>query len=282
MWRRFLPPKVRLQRRSENLKADSQGDIFVAAKELIKSEANGRTIDIKVLADIVGHLKKRKNIDSTTNVALLLAQGPKAAVAQMEMDIHHGGYRNHKARLYELIDFNDSFVDTVLALPSAELETFPERLHEMMNELCLSVGVLMMTDKQFGAIVHGLSREIAVYKAARIEGFNVHMTSRVEDAHGVDMVITDKKGRTMNIDCKTRSSFHFRLIDIKRDHLISEEDRLQAEIKGFMVLRHGKHKDFVQTTLIRVATQELGQIRAFSFQDTKKMGDLLKRAMAAQ
>jgi len=259
-----------------------EDDIFGAAMHIVKREARGKKLTAKRLVEVATNLAKQANKTAPYNLALLLARSPRAAVAQMEMDIHHGGYKNRTARIYELIDFNDSFVDTVLSLPEDQLTTFPEQLQFYMETLCQKVNVLMMTDKQFYAIVHGLSREIAVFHAAKDEGFEVRMASRSEDARGADMVVQNKQGMTMNIDCKTRSSFHFRLLDLKRDQLITDEERLEAEQSGFMVLRKGKHVDFVRTTLVRASTQDLSDIKDFRFVDTTKIGDLLKQAMAAQ
>jgi len=282
MWRRFVPPmwKRRQMRRTPALQYED--DIFGAAIHIVKREAGGKKLTAKRLVEVASNLAKLANKTAPYNLALLLARSPRAAVAQMEMDIHHGGYKNRKARIYELIDFNDSFVDTVLSLPEDQLTTFPEQLQFYMETLCQKVNVLMMTDKQFYAIVHGLSREIAVFHAAKDEGFEVRMASRSEDARGADMVVQNKQGMTMNIDCKTRSSFHFRLLDLKRDQLITDEELLAAEQSGFMVLRKGKHVDFVRTTLVRASTQDLSDIKDFRFVDTTKIGDLLKQAMAAQ
>lgn len=281
MWPRFVPVW-----RHRQLQVMSHGDdiydMFEAAHALIRKKLKGRPLTEKALIEAIGKLKKERRTGVVMNLALLLAQSPRASVAQQEMDIRRGGYKNRTARLYELIDFNDSFVDTILGLPKSELLEFPEILKIHIERLCKTVGVLMMSDDQYYAIVHGLSREVAVYNAAKREGLSVHMTNRVEDAHGVDMVITSNEGRDMNIDCKTRSSFHFRMLDLKRDHLITEAERLKGEEDGFIVLRKGKHADFVQTTLVRVSTQELGEIKAFAFVDTARIGTLLKQAIAAQ
>jgi len=281
MWPRFVPAWKHRQLQVMS-HGDDVYDMFEAAHKQINTRLKGRPVTEKNLAEVIKKLKKEKRSGVVMNLALLLAQSPRASVAQQEMDIRHGGYKNRTARLYELIDFNDSFVDTVLGLPKPELMEFPDVLKRHMQRLCDTVGVLMMSDDQYYAIVHGLSREVAVYNAAKREGFLVHMTTRVEDAHGADMVVSDKDGREMNIDCKTRSSFHFRLLDRKRDHLMTEEERLEAENDGFAVLRTGKRADFVRTTLVRVATQDLGEIKAFSFVDTARIGNLLKRAMKAQ
>jgi hypothetical protein len=226
--------------------------------------------------------KSEDNIQAT-RLAYLIALAPRATEAQREMDIHHGGYRNHKARLYELIEFNDTFVTVVLALSEAELSSFVLQFRVAIDMMCRRANVEPFSDEQFLAIVHGLSREIAVYRGAIKEGFEAKMTSRSEDAHGVDMVIRDPERKiSMNIDCKTHSSYHFRLLDLQRDRLITEEERMDAELRGFIVLRHGKHSDFVRTTLVQIATEYLGEIRDFSFVDTKKLGVLLHRAIDAQ
>src|SRR5690606_30984045 len=69
-------------------------------------------------------LRARSIHDKVHLLALLILQAPGAARAQREMDGHRGGYKNRQARLYELIDFNDTFVDTVLSLNEEERQTF--------------------------------------------------------------------------------------------------------------------------------------------------------------
>lgn len=272
-WRRFLP-------RHTNYPEREVADVFFKAKQVVGSM---RIKDVKMASDAHKLLRKKENPSLTDRLVLITLATPRAAQAQLEMDTHQGGYRNHKARLFELIEFNDTFVDTVLAFPENQLPGFTDRLHALMNSFCSDINALMFTDEQYEAIVHGLSREIAVYKAIQSEeDMSAQMTSRVQDAHGVDIIVRDSHGRSMGIDCKTRSSFHFRLIDLKRKGVITEEERLTAELRGYAVLTKGKRDDFVQTTLLRVATQDLGEIQHFVFEDTKRVVQHIRNALAAQ
>lgn len=88
------------------------------------------------------------------------------------MDSRHGhGYHNRSKRLYELIDFNDTLVDIVLALSHEQRQSFTQEIYVHMSTVCRRSRTHMFTREQFDAIIHGLSRETAVYLAARSAGF---------------------------------------------------------------------------------------------------------------
>jgi len=207
---------------------------------------------------------------------LLVLQAPRAALAQAEMDAHQGGYHNREARLYELIDFNDTFVSAVLAQPKERLGGFVERVHAAMRKFCVSQKTIMFSDEQFEAIVKGLSREIAMYLGARQEGFEVNMTSRAEDAFGIDMVITDlDTHRFLNVDCKTPSAFRYRLDDLEKEGRITTEQLLKADQDDFITVVNRQNNGSVPVTVLCVRPERLGDIVNFRFVNTRPLGELL-------
>lgn len=235
---------------------------------------------LKRTAEAAKNLRARDAHDASHLLALLLLQTPGAVRAQMEMDKRRGGYSNRQARLFELIDFNDTFVDTVIALHPEDRVGFTERLKHEMTVFCSSLGQQMFSDEQYEAIVHGLSREIAVFHGAKRLGYIVRMTSRVQDAMGVDMVITDPRTKkSIGIDIKTRSAFHWRLVDLERQHRIDEEQRLQCELKGYCKIRKPQRDGAIDTMLFRISTEQLGGIVDFEFEDTDAFGELLADAL---
>lgn len=241
----------------------------------------GRRADVyQQTAEAVRSLASHDSHEAVYLLAALILQAPNAARAQREMDEHHGGYRNREARLYELIDFNDTFVDTVLSLASDMLPEFNERLRVELNRFCSQLHVAGFSDQQFEAITHGLSREIAVYCAARSVGYIAHMTSRAQDAMGIDMIITDPETKkSINIDVKTHSAFHFRLIELEHQHRMDENKRYHCELAGYCVVQNGHGDQAVETVLVRVATEILGEIRDFNFVDTSPIATLLASAL---
>ncbi len=228
----------------------------------------------------VAYLKQHLTKQPEYLLASLILQSPGASEAQRQMDRHHGGYKNREARLFELIDFNDTFVDTVLALDRETLTTFTDRFRAEVDRYCQRCGIEAFDERQFDAVVHGLSREIAVYKAAKSLGYGVRMTSRVQDSMGIDMIITDPTTKKMiNIDVKTHSAFHFRLLDLEHQRRINEERRLQCELAGFCSIKNGSGPTAVHTMLLRIATDRLGEIHHYEFVDTTEFGKLLQSAM---
>jgi hypothetical protein len=109
------------------------------------------------------------------------------------------------------------------------------------------------------------------------------MTSRVLDSKGVDMVITDPQTKkSLNIDVKTHSAFHFRLLELQQQRRIDEERRLECELAGFCSITNGRNQRAVDTTLFRIATDRLGPIHHYQFVDTTEFGKLLDRAITSE
>jgi hypothetical protein len=214
---------------------------------------------------------------------LLVLQTPRAALAQAQMDAHPRGYRDREKRLYELIDFNDTFVSAVLAQPKAELPTFVPRMQLAMARFCKSQKAVSFTGEQFEAIVKGLSREIAVFLGAKELGFEVSMTSRTVDAFGIDMIIRHPStGARLNIDCKTPSAFRHRMEDLLHQGRISENDLLKGDERGFLTVVHHHNKEIIPVTLLCILPDLLGEISNFTFDEPKKLKHLLNTVFASE
>lgn len=214
-------------------------------------------------------------------IALLLLQTPRAARAQHIMDSRHGhGYHNRSKRLYELIDFNDTFVDIVLALTHEQRQSFAQEIYIHMDAICRRSRTHMFTREQFDAIVHGLSRETAVYLGARETGLDVHMTSRVADGLGVDMQVRDPKSdRYINIDCKTTGAYLRRVEELRREGRLREDQVVAALTRGYIEVINGHHKDQVRVVLFAVVTEAIGEIRGFEFTRTDLIAGKLREAI---
>lgn len=287
-WRRFLPPK-KLWRAKGKLNDPTMGEptgmyaeARLLADDLLRQvRSKKRDTIYKQAADAVKILRAFSHPDSVQLLALLILQAPQAARAQDDMDRHRGGYSNRQARVYELIDFNDTFVSLVLSVPAEEHEVLADRIWNEITNFCEKYHAMSFREEQFDAIVHGLSREIAVYQGARAEGLHARMTSRVQDARGIDMIITDPMTRrSIEVDCKTKSSFHFRLLHLEQKRRIDEEYRMRCELAGFCPIAGGPRSEQSHTILLRIATDELGPIHDFSFEDTRPLGERLRVAIA--
>lgn len=279
-WKRFHPA---LRGRLDDVTVYEPESLYGSARRIVDSalhETRHRGGPLKRTQQAVSYLKQHPTQKSEYLLALLILQAPAAARAQRDMDRHRGGYKNRQARLFELIDFNDTFVDTVLTLDSKQLETFTDRFRAEVDTFCQRVGVEPFSDKQFEAIVHGLSREIAVFRGAKELGYHARMTSRVQDSMGVDMIITDpEQKKSLAIDVKTHSSFHFRLLDLQHQSRIDEQRRMQCELAGYCFIRNGSGPRAVDTILLRIATDRLGSIHHYRFVDLAAFGELLAHAI---
>lgn len=282
VWRRFRP---RLTGRLSDPVLYQPESLYGEARQVVTSALHAtrnkvrRDDSYKHTARAAKLLREHDNRQPAHLLALLILQSPVAAKAQNEMDKKRGGYKNHQARLFELIDFNDAFVSTVMALPEAELAGFNIGLQAELIEFGRRMRVPSFTAKQFEAITHGLSREIAVFRGAKKLGYLTRMTSRVQDARGVDMIITDPETKkSLGVDIKTRSSFHFRLLNLQRQRRIDEEQRLACELAGFCTINYQTAHEKSETVLLRIATRELGPIEDFDFIDLAPLAQHLANA----
>lgn len=283
-WRVFRPKKVgRLQDKTffetDSIYAKARVVVDTTLTEARSTSGENRFSEKNILF-AVKKLQQKNPQDVVYLLAKIILMTPNSAKAQTEMDAHRGGYRNRKARLFELIDFNDVFVDLVLRLDKGIRQDFEDRLYEEMQVFCEKVNLSCFTREQYDSIAHGLSREIAVYLGARKLGYIAHMSSRDQDAYGVDMVVTDPTSKkSIKIDVKTRSAFHFRLKNLSRRQKISEEKRMYCELSGYCKIIAGHKQDPVEAILLRVATIYMGEIKAFEFTDIVSLGSLLRSAI---
>ncbi len=135
----------------------------------------------------------------------------------------------------------------------------------------------MLTDEQFEAITRGLSKEIAVYLGARQQGFHAEMTSRSQDAMGVDLIVTDSvSSKKLNIDCKTASSFRYRIENLVQQGRLKPEEGRKADELGYVLEENGVDETAVLVTLFRVDPNELGDITNFTFDDTSLLATRLR------
>lgn len=206
--------------------------------------------------------------DAAAWFALLVLRAPVASRAQEQMDHHPGGFHSKEARVMDLIDFNDAFVGTVLALSDNERSGFVEQMRHEIDRFCVQAGARRFSDEQFEAISRGLSREVAVYLGARRLGYQARMTSRREDALGVDMVVTDPDtGKEVKLDVKSSSSYRYRLQDLVREGRMSETELELGDIHGYAFEVNGHDREAVHVTLMRVDANEVGEIVDFEFVD---------------
>lgn len=283
MWRRF---GRYFDRREARQRAD-QGQVFAVVEERLRNEVRipkkrwHRHTDFMYLKPLVADATSRATYAAGSAEPLraaeawleaLVLRAPQAVLAQVQMDKHKHSYHNREARVLELIDFNDAYVQAVLALPPAHLHGFNEDLKRLIDWFCKRVGGWTFSAEQFEAITHGLSREIAVYNAVHAAGFDVYMTNRTEDAFGIDMHIVDRAtGKRVNIDTKTSSAFHYRLIELLREGRLNDADIDLAERRGYAAVINGHGNEKVRVVLWRIDHGTLGAIIDFAFEHTGKL-----------
>ena len=79
------------------------------------------------------------------------------------------------------------------------------------------------------------------------------MTSRNEDAFGIDMVLEDQEGRVLNIDVKTPSAFRHRMGELEFEGRMSEEEFLRADERDYFTHIHshqGSRIERIPVTLL--------------------------------
>ena len=289
-WRHFGPHAWRHEHTREDLCTDmcvesaSQANAYEVAMQRVKNSLQRRpeVSDLNKKIDKWKDQAKRTDVTSDWLTALA-AQAPRAALAQVEMDKHPHGYHDKQARLFELIDFNDTFVSTVLSMNDDERAKFAAEGKRICDYLCSLVNVAAFSDEQWQAILRGLSREIAVFLAAERNGFYAYMTSRAQDAMGIDMQIKDpESGAYINIDVKTPSAFRHRLEDLVHEDRLTQRELLEADERSYAVVINGHGEQATPTILLSILPDMFGEIDTFLFVDETKMRNMLARLISEQ
>ena len=254
-------------------------DFFDCGEERIAAVLQRRP-EVRDLDRHIDTLRARfaRTQDAQDGFVALLAQAPRAVLAQIQMDKFPHGYRNKQERLYELIDFNDTLVATILVMDEPRRQAFAVRAKQAADRVCRRVGAPCFTDEQWTAIVRGLTLEIAVYLAAKENGFNAFMTDRAHDALGIDLQIQDPEtGYYINIDVKTPSSFRHRMEQLVHEGRLTERELLQGDHQSYIIERNGHEQFQAEIVVLCILPDLFGDLADWRFVDTRPMREKLNQ-----
>lgn len=297
-WRRFRPRKGYRQykrrqfRRRDEVRDDpylskpeqvqyvcKSTDFFDCAEEQVVARLQRRP-EVHALDRHIDKLQKRflETNDPLDGMVALLAQAPRAILAQLQMDQFSHGYRNKQARLFELIDFNDTLVATILVMDDNKRRQFAERTKQAADRICKRVGAPCFSDEQWTAIIRGLTREVAVYLAARDRGFNAFMTDRAQDAMGIDLQVQDPEDlRYINIDVKTPSSFRRRMEQLIREGRLTEHELMIGDKRSYIIEYNGHGEQKVPVIVLCILPDLFGDLADWRFVDSGPMAEKLNQ-----
>jgi len=254
-------------------------DMFDCAEEQVRATLQRRPevhdLDAKAT-------KLKRKFDRThapmDGLIALMAQAPRAVLAQLQMDARPHDYHDRRARLFELIDFNDTFDLLIMVLSDDNRARFVEKIKPAMERTCRQVGAPFFSDEQWDAIVRGLSREIAVYLAAKNSGFHTIMASRTQDALGIDIQAMDPEShRYVNLDIKSPSAFRHRLERLVQEGRMTERELLLADQRRYAIAQNGHGRDKVRVVLFNTLPDDYGEIRGFRFTNEENVRERLNQ-----
>ncbi len=254
-------------------------DFFDVAEQRVVSLLQRRP-EVNNLDKRIGPLVERFHATKhpLDGVAALLAQAPRAVLAQIQMDQYPHGYRNKEKRLFELIDFNDTMVDTILLMDDALRQQFADRVKQAADRVCKRVGAPCFSDEQWRAIIRGLTREVAVYLAAVDNGFEAHITDRASDALGIDLQIRDPEdGRYINVDVKTPSSFRHRMEQLVHEGRLSEKQLYEGDRQSYIIEFNGRGATRTQVIVLCILPDLFGDLADWRFVNPEPMRLKLNR-----
>lgn len=254
-----------------------RADVFEKALDIAESNIPKRAKAYEITS-VVNRLREKADTsrDPIDMLASLFIQAPRASIAQRKMDENRHNYHDKNNRLFELIDFNDTFDLSVLLVNQNERKVFAVRAKEGCDEVCKRVQAPCFSNDQWESIIRGLGREIAIYLAAKNSGFDVYMTARTQDAIGIDMQIRDPaSGRYINIDCKSHPSFRRRLEDLAHEGRLTDDEIVQADEVGYCITLNGPSNDRKEVVLLAVLADFYGEIENFEFVDVNPIREKL-------
>lgn len=263
----YAPPQPTIKR-----------DMYTEVLAYVEKRMPRRHAQASQLAGIAKQLRNRALVSNRPQdwLAALYAQAPGAAAAQQQMDLHPYGYHDKQARLFELIDFNDTFVGTILAMDQAMRARFVTQAKLGCDSICYQTRSPLFTDDQWVAIVRGLTREIAVYQAARDRGFDAVMPNRTGDAIGIDLQVRDpESGRYINIDVKTPSSFRRRLEELVQEGRLTDSELMDADARSYAIEHNGHDGGAVEVILLCMLPDKFGEFGDFRLLNSEPMRQML-------
>lgn len=296
-WHRFKPRHRQFQRH-DNLKwRDHEVDkVHLNPPEHVQYVCNGNDFFDCAEEEVVSLLQRRPEVHALDNdidrlrarfhksglaqdgLVALLAQVPRAVLAQLQMDQFPHGYRNKQERLLELIDFNDTLVSIILGVNDDIRKQFAERAKQAADRICKRVGAPCFTNDQWTAIIRGLTREVAVYLAAREHGFNAWLTDRAHDALGVDIQIQDPEdGRYINLDVKTPSSFRHRMEQLVHENRLTEHELLRGDQQSYIIEHNGHGNRKVEIIVLCILPDLFGDLADWRFVQPESMRHVLNK-----
>lgn len=219
---------------------------------------------------------------TTLLLALLILQAPQASRAQDLMKRRGVSFNDREERLHELIEFNDTFVSLVLSFDPLPIpRDIKDNIYYEIHRVCTITRTHPFSYLDYNAISRGLEREIALYFAAEVADLDVRVASRIADGLGVDMQVSDREsGLQVNIDCKTESSFRFKLDSLVRYGRIKQVDRLRADEDGVVKFSIGRGKEAIPVVLLRITESLTGGVEEFRFRDEHAVGVQLRNLVA--
>ena len=294
LWRQFRPkfvrPRHRWRQRRKAMPVLDATELPTPPHQL------SQTLYLEAEAAVVALLQRRpqerdldrsierfqKRFQATNDpydgVVSLLVQVPRAVYAQRDMDTVRHGYRNKRERRFELIDFNDTIVSTILGMPDSLRAPFAERVKQAADRICRRVGAPCFTDEQWTAIIRGLTREVALYLAAKDSGFHAWMTDRAHDALGIDMQIQDPESRRyINIDVKTPSSFRHRMETLVGEGRLTEHGLLRGDNDGYITECNGHGADRARVIVLEILPDRFGDLLNWRFVEIEPIRHMLNR-----
>jgi hypothetical protein len=164
-WRHFRPRRILKKLKSLPRSPQIKHDIFSEVGAYVMGQLPRRRPKPHRMDDLIVQFRTRAEATNKPEdwLAALYIQTPRAAKAQQLLDKYPHGYHDKKARVFELIDFNDTFVGTVLSLSEDERCCFAEQAKPQMDRICFHVHTEIFTDNQWTAISRVKPRTMAVH-----------------------------------------------------------------------------------------------------------------------
>lgn len=276
-WHRYRPRRI-FRAATYAPQPTIQRDIYSEVLVSVEKRLPRRRPKAAQLESVIKQLRGRALLTGNAGdwLAALYAQAPRAALAQQQMDQHPHGYHDKQARVFELIDFNDTFVATILAMDQSMRTRFVTQAKKGCDSVCYQTHSPLFSDDQWTAIVRGLTREIAVYQAARDRGFEAFMPNRTGDAMGIDLQVRDpESGRYISIDVKTPSSFRHRLEELVQQGRLTEKQLMDADTRSYAIEHNGHNGGAVEVVLLCMLPDKFGEFGDFRLLNSEPMRQML-------
>jgi hypothetical protein len=219
--------------------------------------------------------------------ALVLLEMPEAARAQLTLNRAGHQGPDLDTHIETMAQFNQDLAQALAYMPRSMIPTFTDNLMTRAEAgLGDRHGLDVLRREQFYAVMSGVSREVAFWRALTVvlpEDWTIEPADAELDRKGTDLTIVTGTNERLAIDVKAQRAFDRRLKKFSRSsadrQTLTSDEVNEAIMYGFFYSPMPV-TDEVAGPVCIINADHLGDIRDFEYTDTSRVAELVEKLFA--